>query len=357
MKKRKTSVSAGRSLIQWILLILLNGPLTVWSQQADWSFFKERFLSPEGRIIDDGNQGVSHSEGQGYGLILAQINQDHEAFDRIWKWTQSNLRKRGDHLFAWRWAPAGTSGAGVVADKNNATDGDLLIAWGLARAAAAWNNVEFQASAREIAQDVRRTMVQPSRYGPILLPGGQGFIQPEGTVVNLSYWVFPAFRALAKIDPSLDWSRLEQSGLKLVEVARFSPLNLPPDWLLLGKSSVNLAKGFEAAYGYNAVRIPLYLVWGGIKASRYYTGFREVGSSSSDGSPPAKVFLPSGSLDAAPALQGMAAIYRLISGTGDIALASLPAPYDGTSTGEKYYSVSLGLLSNCAAVESQNMSR
>jgi endoglucanase len=348
---------AGRSVIQWIFLILLSGPTVVWSQQADWSFFKERFLSQEGRIIDDGNHGVSHSEGQGYGLILAQINEDREAFGRIWKWTQSNLRKRGDHLFAWRWAPAGTDGAGVVEDKNNATDGDLLIAWGLARAGAAWNNAEFQVSAREIAQDVRRTMVQPSPYGLILLPGGQGFIKPEGTVVNLSYWVFPAFRALAKIDPSSDWSRLEQTGLKLVEAARFSPLNLPPDWLLLGKGSVNLAKGFEAAYGYNAVRIPLYLVWGGIKAAKYYTGFREVGRSLSNGSPPAKVFLPSGSFDAEPALQGMVAIYRLIAGNGDIAPAGLPAPYEAISAEEKYYSVSLGLLSNCAAAESPNMSR
>ena len=357
MKKNRASGCASRSFISWIFLILLNGPVMGWSQQADWSFFKERFLSAEGRIIDDGNHGVSHSEGQGYGLILAQINEDREAFGRIWKWTQSNLRKRGDHLFAWRWSPAGSDGAGVVEDKNNATDGDLLIAWGLARAGAAWNNAEFQASAREIAQDVRRTMVQPSRYGLILLPGGQGFIQPEGTVVNLSYWVFPAFRALAKIDPSLDWSRLEQSGLKLVEAARFSPLNLPPDWLLLGKSSVNLAKGFEAVYGYNAVRIPLYLVWGGIKAAKYYTSFREIGSSLSDGSPPAKVFLPSGSFDAEPALQGMVAIYRLIAGTGDIALSNLSAPYDSIDAGEKYYSVSLGLLSNCAAVESPKMSR
>lgn len=357
MKKRTSSASASRSFIRWILLIFLNGPVPAWSQQADWSFYKDRFLSPEGRIIDDGNHGVSHSEGQGYGLILAQMNEDREAFGRIWKWTQSNLRKRGDHLFAWRWAPAGSDGAGVVEDKNNATDGDLLIAWGLARAGVAWNNPEFQTSAREIAQDVRRTMVQQSPYGLILLPGGQGFIKPEGTVVNLSYWVFPAFRTLAKIDPSVDWSRLEQSGLKLVETARFSPLNLPPDWLLIGKSSVTLAKGFEAAYGYNAVRIPLYLAWGGIRAAKYYTSFREVGGSLINGSPPAKVFLPSGSFDAEPALQGMAAIYRLIAGTGDIAPASLPAPYDGPGEGEKYYSVSLGLLSNGAAVESPNIRR
>ncbi len=348
-------MSAGIYSVQSVLFFFFQLHGVVWSQQALWTTFKERFVSEEGRIIDDGNNGVSHSEGQGYGLILAEANDDREAFVRIWKWTEKNLRQRSDHLFAWRWKPA--EGGGFVEDRNNATDGDLLIAWGLARATATWGNSDFRASAREIARDIRRIMIRPSRYGPILLPGERGFEKPEGVVVNLSYWVFPAFRTLAKIDPSSDWLSLEQSGLKLVEAARFSPLKLPPDWLLLGKSSMEVAKGFEPVYGYNAVRIPLYLVWAGITASKYYTGFREIAGSMTDGSPPAKVFLPSGKLDSQPALPGIDAIYRLIAGTGDIGTAGVPAPYDGAGSGEQYYSVSLGLLSNCAAAESLNMKR
>jgi endoglucanase len=355
MKRKQSAISTNIYSVQLMLLILLLWPGAGWSQQATWTFFKERFVSAEGRIIDDGNNGVSHSEGQGYGLILAEANDDREAFLRIWNWTQKNLRVRGDHLFAWRWKPAGAGG--FVDDKNNATDGDLLIAWGLARAATAWENAEFQGSAREIARDIRRMMIRPSRYGPILLPGERGFEKPEGIIVNLSYWVFPAFRTLAKIDPSSDWLHLEQSGLKLVEAARFSPLQLPPDWLLLAKSSVELATGFEPVYGYNAVRIPLYLVWGGITAAKYYKGFREVASSLTNGSPASKVFLPSGKLDSQPALPGMDAIYRLIAGVGDIEPSGLPVPYDQGSAGEPYYSMSLGLLSSCAAAESRNTNR
>jgi endoglucanase len=347
MKRKNSAISA--ALVQSLLLLLLVLPSPVGSQQAGWASFKERFLAKEGRIVDDGNNGVSHSEGQGYGLILAEANDDREAFARIWNWTENNLRKRSDHLFAWRWKPAGAGG--FVDDSNNATDGDLLVAWGLARAAAAWGNAEFQAAAREIARDIRRKMIRPSRFGPILLPGEHGFEKPEGIVVNLSYWVFPAFRSLAKIDPSSDWPRLEQSGLKLVEAARFSALQLPPDWLLLAKNSLGVANGFEPVYGYNAVRIPLYLLWGGIKASKYYTGFREIGGSLTNGSPPSKVYLPSGKPDSRPALPGMDAIYRLIAGTGDIEPSALTVPYDEGSAGEPYYSMSLGLLSNCAGAE------
>src|SRR3546814_3145959 len=44
-----------------------------------WQGYKTRFLTPEGRIVDNGNGGVSHSEGQGYGMALAQAAGDGAA--------------------------------------------------------------------------------------------------------------------------------------------------------------------------------------------------------------------------------------------------------------------------------------
>jgi endoglucanase len=177
------------------------------AQEALWSVFKQSFMTSEGRVVDDANNDVSHSESQGYGLILSEANKDREAFQRIWKWTEQNLRKRNDHLFAWRWV--NKSAEGHVPDTNNATDGDLLIAWGLARAASAWADPGLQDSARDIARDVRQEMLRPSQYGPVLLPGEHGFDRSDGIIINLSYWVFPAFRDLLKIDPSpMRWHRL-----------------------------------------------------------------------------------------------------------------------------------------------------
>ena len=40
---------------------------------ALWQGYKARFLAPEGRIVDNGNGGVSHSEGQGYGIGKREI--------------------------------------------------------------------------------------------------------------------------------------------------------------------------------------------------------------------------------------------------------------------------------------------
>jgi len=33
--------------------------------------YQSKFISPEGRVIDDANGGISHSEGQGYGMLIA----------------------------------------------------------------------------------------------------------------------------------------------------------------------------------------------------------------------------------------------------------------------------------------------
>ena len=118
--------------------------------QADdnWARYKARFIAPDGRLVDEAADGVSHSEGQGYGLVLAAYNEDSETFARLWAWTAANLEIRGDHLAAWRWRPRDTP---HVRDKNNATDGDLLIAWGLAEAGRRWRAPAYTAEARRIA--------------------------------------------------------------------------------------------------------------------------------------------------------------------------------------------------------------
>jgi endoglucanase len=187
-------------------------PRDAQSQEAMWKTYRQLFVTDAGRVIDTGNNDVSHSESQGYGLILAEANSDHETFQRIWNWTKENLQKRKDHLFAWRWE--NNSAGGHVPDMNNATDGDLLIAWGLARGGLRWGDPGLQDSARKITRDIRQKMLRPSRYGPVLLPGEYGFERANGLIVNLSYWVFPAFLELAKIDPSPDWQLLVYCPLK-----------------------------------------------------------------------------------------------------------------------------------------------
>jgi endoglucanase len=235
------------------------------AEDANWTLYKSRFIDPDGRLFDDSADNVSHSEGQGYALVLAAFNDDRATFARVWSWTLANLEIRGDHLAAWRWRPQDQPHA---LDMNNATDGDLLIAWGLAVAGRRWGLPEYSAQARQIGLALGKKAVFPTRFGPALRPGVAGFgadDTPDGPLVNLSYWVFPAIDALAELVPEVDWAGVHRSGLALFDAARFGPAHLPADWLSL-RDGVAPAQDRPAVYGYELVRAPIYLAWGTTEA-------------------------------------------------------------------------------------------
>ena len=106
-----------------VMMSLLFSPLS----HADraWESYKARFFKPEGRIVDTGNGGVSHTEGQGFAMLMAVANDDKATFDKLWQWTDRRLKNKENGLFYWRYNPAESN---PVADKNNAADGDVLIA-------------------------------------------------------------------------------------------------------------------------------------------------------------------------------------------------------------------------------------
>lgn len=234
---------------------------------ALWDNYKRRFVSAEGRVIDTANGDISHSEGQGYGMLLAVAADDRPAFDRIWSWTQANLDVRGDGLAAWRWEAGATPS---VTDRNNASDGDLLIAWALAEAGRHWNDGRLTDAALARVRAMQDLVVTDRTGRAMLLPGASGFTaadRPDGPVVNLSYWVFPAFPVLAALDGgprrAMDWTGLRDSGLALLAESRFGPRDLPAEWVALGGATPVPANGFPPLFGYNAIRVPLYLAWAG----------------------------------------------------------------------------------------------
>lgn len=230
-----------------------------------WWLYKSLFLE-NGRVVDRSNGNVSHSEGQGYGMLLAVAADDREAFDEIWAWTRRELYVRGDELAAWKWDP---QAAGHVLDTNNASDGDLLIAWALMRAGKKWNVADYTETSRRITRDIARLLVvEDDLHGTILLPAAHGFgsgEQPDGPVVNLSYWVFPAIAELGQIESRLPAKALQETGRMLLTEAKFGASRLPSDWLALGEKTIKPAMRFAPNFGYEAVRIPLYAAWSSLE--------------------------------------------------------------------------------------------
>ncbi|WP_375449895.1 glycosyl hydrolase family 8 [uncultured Devosia sp.] len=230
---------------------------------AEWDAYKAAFMTEDGRVVDNANGGISHSESQGYGLLLSYLAQDRESFATIWGFTKRELMIRDDGLAAWKWDPTASP---HVTDPNNATDGDILLAYSLGLAGLGWDEQPYQTASRDLANAVGRTATMSWHGRHVLLPGAFGF-RPEdlddGPVVNLSYWIFEAFPVLAKIAPETDWLALAIDGRRLVSEAKFGESGLPSDWISLAGAAPAPAASFPPEFSYNSIRIPLYLLRGG----------------------------------------------------------------------------------------------
>ena len=335
-----------------ITLALLLGTLCISPHaSADntlWQEYKGRFLATDGRVIDTGNGNISHSEGQGYALLLAVANDDRASFDRIWNWTRKHLAVREDGLFAWKWDPNQVT---PITDKSNASDGDLLIAWAMARAAERWNEAEFAKIGKQLGRSIRANVVTDFAGETILLPGWQWPLRPKSAVLNLSYWIFPALQDLARLDPDPRWEKLLQSGLTLMEKSRFGTWELPSDWMILQENGrLSQAEDFPFVFGYGAVRVPLYYVWGGYKRKDLLRTYQAFWAATAQGT---QLVTMIGLATNKIHQQENVLAFRVAQGLVECALTDRPAAVlaSGFAAHDDYYSATFLLLAQQAAAE------
>ncbi|HVY13839.1 MAG TPA: glycosyl hydrolase family 8 [Rhodopila sp.] len=313
---------------------------------AEWESFKRRFVSPDGRVIDTGNGGVSHSEGQGWGMLFAVAAQDEATFTQIAKWTSGNLARPSDALHAWRFVPGAKRQAG---DRNNATDGDIFIASALARAGRSWGQSDRLEAAAGIARDILRLLVR--RIGPytVLLPGLQGFEAKDALTVNLSYYAFPLIAELAALVPSDEWEVLVRDGRTLIDRGRFGTWKLPPDWLRIASSgALATSPGWPPRFSFDAVRVPLWNAWAGLPNRTAMVAIDRFWSGYPADRVPAWINLETGEVAPYPMTPGMLAIADILrSGLGQPPLNPPPT----VDSANDYYNAALILLSAMAAEE------
>jgi endoglucanase len=322
-----------------------GNPLPSPHGQAEWLVFRKRFVTPEGRIVDTGNGNVSHTEGQGIGLLCAATFGDREQFDQIHGWTCHVLQHSTDALHAWRFRP---NVAVPVADNNNATDGDLLIGLALLTAADRWPDSPYRKAGLAIARDVLRLLVRRVGDRYLLLPGGFGFEQRDAVIVNPSYYVFPALRRFAQELPDPLWNRLWDDGLAVVHGGRFGRWNLPPDWLTIPHTAGAMEPSgkWPARFSFDAVRLPLYLRWGGVVDDPITDAARNFWSANGGASCPAWVDLNTGEMAPYPQSGGMVSIQRYVASS--TRQRGAPAPPPMVADARDYYSAALTMLVNVA---------
>lgn len=247
-------------------------PTTIAPQE--WSGFLTRFVAADGRVIDVEKSGMSHSEGQSYGMLLAVQADDQTTFDRILAFTFRNMRPRGDHLVSWSYDP---HAADPITDRNNASDGDIIIAYALLAAAQKWHEPRYEVLARPMIADIGRLLLHRHNGLTLLRPGAFGFdagAHTAGPVVNLSYYVYGALLAFAEVESRYPFFEAWQSGLMLTERAMALAGGYAPDWITMDAARMATpAEGFAMKSSYDAVRIPLFMVLGGRVPARYLEPF------------------------------------------------------------------------------------
>ena len=241
--------------------ILCLVPLSGFGDQTEgWEAYKKKFISEDGRVIDYFQSSMSHSEGQGYGLLLALTSGDRPIFDRVVKWSVDNLQVRRDALFAWAWGKR-HNGSWAVIDYNNASDGDILIALALVNAASKWNHEPYMILAKNIIKDLRTLLAYHENDNSMLLPGYYGFEEKSGVVLNTGYLILPAFSRFSTVDDAKFWMAIYHDSLKILKKASFSRFQLPSDWVLIDNGAVSVFTPKSSYFGYEAIRIPLYMTW------------------------------------------------------------------------------------------------
>jgi endo-1,4-beta-D-glucanase Y len=329
-----------------VALLLLSGAVRAENAlpPADWIKYRDHFITADGRVLDTSNHVVSHSEGQGWAMLFAESANDRVAFNRLWRWTREHLQHHDDALFSWQWNPLDDKNP--IADANDAADGDILIAWALERAGQRWANRDYQRQAARIVVDIRHRLVETIAGRLVLLPGAQGFKGEDGmTIVNPSYYVFPALRDFSRIDKSRDWPRLRRDGLALIDKARFGKWGVPSDWVdIHGDGEVVPDTHRPPRFGFDAIRVPLYLVWAGEATPERVAGMIALWNGFSDKPIAAWTDVQDNNVAPYPASIGFQAVIELVRGLS----AANPPPLPALSDGDDYYSASLTLLAGMA---------
>lgn len=330
-----------RRITQWFSLIFLLFSHISVAQDEGWFNYKDRFLISDGRVADTANDNISHSEGQGFSMLLAVFNNDQQTFNKLWQWSNTHLYREDIGLYSWRYDPNSTPN---VSDPNNASDGDTLIAWALLLAGEKWHNTRYTRASDKLQTALLKHTVINFAGFKVMLPGVSGFNQPNEITVNPSYFIFPAWKAFYRHSRVKAWKDLNESAKKMLSKMAFGKLQLPTDWVTL-HSDGNMAPAskWPSRMSYNAIRIPLYLRWA-YPNSPELTPFIQFWQRYPRDETPAWVDV----------ISGDTAEYRMSSGIlaiRDFTVGDSAAISSNVQQEEGYYSASLQLLAWWAAKE------
>ena len=219
----------------------------------------------DGRVVDDLNGAISHSESQGYGLLLACLAGDRTSFARILAFTRTELldpRRRARRLAL---GPEGDAARHRHQQRHRWRSADRLCAelcrFGL-------GDARLHQRRPPAGPQHREGHLPETRQRNLLAYAGRHRL-PRRRTEPTDPWLQPLLLGLRgaagdgeRLTGDNGWLKVQATGLKLLDT--LAKANMPaPEWMSV-KAEPRPADGFPAHLGYNAMRVPLYLLRAGL---------------------------------------------------------------------------------------------
>ncbi|MFT8882756.1 MAG: glycosyl hydrolase family 8 [Liquorilactobacillus hordei] len=228
---------------------------------------KKAFINTKG--TKKGN--VSLSEAQGYGMLIAteqthtDSNKSQETFDKLDAYYLSN-RDAGTNLMSWKQVIS-HNGKRIKKYHNNATDGDLYIAYSLIRAAKKWPQKApyYKKQAKAILEDILKYNYNSSTGS--LMVGNWAKGTKYANLLRTSDVLPAQFEEFYHFTGDKVWLSIKDKMLSnLVELSKKHKTGLIPDMAWIKKDGSVISVGKKSHFGkynryyyYNACRLPYNL--------------------------------------------------------------------------------------------------
>jgi endoglucanase len=184
---------------------------------------------------------------------------DLETFQKIHNWLHSNMELNKYNLYAWKWGKRDSGSWGIL-DYNNATDGDMWIAYSLLLAYEKWGNHEYLKEAEKLISEIKKSCLIRENGKLLLIPASFGFVQNEYIQLNPSYTIPFIFDKFAIYDKDRIWQSLVLDSLSMFEGSALGNLKMHPDWIMLDRKSRKYDYLEEKSiFGFDSIRTPLFL--------------------------------------------------------------------------------------------------
>lgn len=229
--------------------------------KKSYEYYKNAFMTKDGRIMDPEKNNISTSESQSYIMLRSLAVGDKKTFDLTYKWTKNNLQRK-DKLFHWLWGE-NSKGEYKTLDENSASDADVDIAFALFSAYETWSDSQYLNEALPIIKSIWNNETKQIGQYRVLMPGVKQTISDK-IEINPSYFAPYAFRLFQKYDNVNDWNCLINSSYYyLTEVISKTKTGLPPNWFLIGdehnggqnSEQIVLEGSPRSDFSYDAIRV------------------------------------------------------------------------------------------------------